>query len=88
MVEGPKYVMGSKLTTDDLEGIKKNPGPGQYDLQNKDNANMHASKKFSVGTSQRSNMAKNSIAPGPGNYGTTFADKSQSPRFGFGSGVR
>ena len=80
--------MGSRLTTDELAAIKKNPGPGQYDLQNKDNGNMHTSKKFSVGTGQRGDMASKSIAPGPGNYGTTFANKNQSPRFGFGSGGR
>ena len=32
VAEGPKYVMGAKLTTDELAAVKKNPGPGQYDL--------------------------------------------------------
>lgn len=76
MVEGPKFVMGAKLNTDELAAIKKNPGPGQYDLQNKDNANMHSPKKFSMGSSQRGELAAKSIAPGPGNYATTFAHKN------------
>lgn len=80
--------MGSRLTTDEAAGIKLNPGPGHYDLQNKDNGNMHSPKKFSMGSSQRGDLAAKSIAPGPGNYGTTFANKNQSPRFGFGSGGR
>jgi len=41
-----------------------------------------------MGSSQRGELAAKSIAPGPGNYGTTFANKNQSPRFGFGSGGR
>jgi hypothetical protein len=32
MVEGPKYVMGQKLSNELSGGIQMNPGPGQYDL--------------------------------------------------------
>lgn len=86
--EGSKFVMGAKLNNEENAHVKKNPGPGQYDLQNKDNSNMHSPKKFSMGSSQRGPLAAKSIAPGPGNYGTSFIDKQQSPRFGFGSGSR
>ena len=86
--EGPKFIMGSKLENEKNLPSRNNPGPGQYDLQNKDNANMHSPKKFSMGSSQRAQMARNSIAPGPGNYGSTFADKMMSPRYGFGSSQR
>ena len=51
VVEGPKYVMGSRLENEKNSKSKANPGPGQYDLQNKDNVNMHNSKKFSMGSS-------------------------------------
>ena len=30
--DGPKFVMGSKIANDMSPGVKKNPGPGQYDL--------------------------------------------------------
>ena len=86
--EGPKFVIGSRLPTDMSPGVKHNPGPGQYDLQNRDNVTMHSPRKFSMGSSQRGNFVAKSVAPGPGNYATSFANKTQSPRFGFGSGSR
>ena len=32
MVEGPKFVMGSRLDNEKNSPNKANPGPGQYDL--------------------------------------------------------
>lgn len=38
--EGPRYGMSAKLPDDKaLSPMKNNPGPGMYDLQNKDNGN-------------------------------------------------
>lgn len=70
--------------------MKNNPGPGQYDLQNKDNANMMRSTKYSIGTGSRDQVVAKSVAlvPGPGNYSSTLFDKMKSPMYGFGSGTR
>jgi len=50
MAEGPKYYLGQKLDND-KSPMKNNPGPGAYELMNKDNLNMTTSKKFGIGTS-------------------------------------
>lgn len=89
---GPKYGMGMKLDNDmQSKSLRKVPGPGQYDLQNKDNLNMRSGNRYSVGTSQRLPVVTRSIAtvPGPGNYdGGSLATKSSAPNYGFGSGQR
>ena len=88
MSESQKYSMGARLRND-MSPMKNIPGPGQYDLQNKDNANFKNSKKFSVGTSQRGSLTNRSLnVPGPGNYQDSLYHKNQSPRYGFGSGKR
>lgn len=88
MADSQKYSMGARLSND-MSPMKNMPGPGQYDLQNRDNSNFKNSKKFSVGTSQRSGMVAKSLnVPGPGNYKDTLFHKTSSPRFGFGSGQR
>lgn len=42
--EGPKYGISAKLPSEiDASPAKANPGPGNYDLQNRDNINMRHS---------------------------------------------
>jgi len=53
--------MGAKLNND-LSPMKNNPGPGNYELQNRDNINMRGSQKFSVGTSQRIAVVAKSLS--------------------------
>ena len=89
---GPKYGMGVKLDNDlPSKSLRKVPGPGQYDLQNKDNLNMKGGNRYSMGTSQRLPVVTRSIAtvPGPGNYDSgNLKNKHSSPNYGFGSGQR
>jgi hypothetical protein len=51
--EGPKYGMGIKLNDSISSSPARNPGPGQYDLQNVDNIKMLKASKYSIGTSSR-----------------------------------
>lgn len=49
---------------------------------------MRKASNFSIGTSVRTAMASNSIAPGPGNYQFSLVDKKTSANYGFGSATR
>lgn len=82
--------MGIKLNDSISSSPARNPGPGQYDLQNKDNIKMLRASKYSIGTSSRGQVVTKAIAnvPGPGNYKSSLFDKANSPNFGFGSGTR
>ena len=53
--------MGAKLNND-LSPMKNNLGPGNYELQKRDNINMRGSQKFSVGTSQRIAVVAKSLS--------------------------
>jgi hypothetical protein len=86
VVTGPKYSVGGKFEIKDLNA--KNPGPGQYNLQNTDNVRMKRGSNFSIGTSERKPMALERKTPGPGNYQFSLDDKNKSPNYGFGSGTR
>lgn len=68
----------------------KNPGPGQYELQDKDNMNMRGGLKYGIGTSKRPSLVARSIStvPAPGTYESSLADKTRNPIFGFGTGQR
>lgn len=72
--------------------MKKNvPGPGNYDLQNKDNANHHRSPAFSLGSSQRLPLGggkETKMKPGPGRYDGTVDLKKSAPNFAFGRELR
>ena len=76
--------------TDTVDPIKKKnvPGPGNYDLQNSPNARHHRGAAFSLGTSQRTNLAggkESQMKPGPGNYNSISDMKRSSPKYGFGT---
>lgn len=90
VVEGPSFPIGMKLNDRSASSLLNSPGPGQYDLQNKDNINMKLPLKFGMGTSKRPAVVARSIAtvPAPGAYESSMADKSRNPAFGFGSGKR
>ena len=68
----------------------RNPGPGDYDTQNKDNLNMKNGAKFGMGTSKRSNTVNRSHSnlPAPGSYDISLVDKLSNPKFGFGTSKR
>lgn len=51
LVEGPSFPIGAKLKDGSASALLKNPGPGQYDTQNRDNANMKSGQKYGMGTS-------------------------------------
>jgi len=82
--------MGLRLASDLARSPMKNPGPGSYNLQNKDNMNMVHGLKYSIGTGGRGNVVSKGLiaVPGPGNYSSTLFDKSKSPNYGFGTGGR
>ena len=50
IAEGPRYGMSAKLPND-LNPMKNNPGPGQYNLQDRNNQNFRNTQKFGIGTS-------------------------------------
>lgn len=81
--------MGQKLESGFGKTVKV-PGPGQYDLMNKENPNMRGGHRYSMGTGQRGSVVARSVAtvPGPGNYESHLADKPSNPKFGFGSSTR
>ena len=92
-IEGPKFVMGSKLKST-LERNIDVPGPGEY--QPNFNMNFKRDGSYSLGTGQRQYpppLRKQNDFPGPGSYTThnvdlnrTISTFSNSPKFGFGSG--
>jgi len=67
--EGPKYGIAMKLSTD-LSPTRFNPGPGTYELLNRDNLNFKKNASWKIGSEERLPKEKNStvIVPGPGNY--------------------
>jgi hypothetical protein len=79
---------------EDLEFKKRNfaPGPGNYDLQNKNNINHMNSERFSFGgeTRARDTHAKEQAQkPGAGTYNQVYDPLMRTaPNFGFGSGTR
>ena len=91
VVEGPKCHMHAKTDKVD-QNLKKNyPGPGNYDLQNSPNTRHKKAAAFSLGTSQRADLAghkEGKQKPGPGNYENMTDLKRTAPRFGFGSSQR
>ena len=91
MAEGPKCHMHAKVDKVDQNKKKNVPGPGNYDLQNSPNTSHNKSPAFSLGTSQRADLAghkEGKQKPGPGNYDNTADMKRTAPRFGFGSSTR
>ena len=88
MSEGPKVHMHAKHET-----INKNhvPGPGQYDLVNSPGTRNMRAAAYSMGTSNRVDLANTKATkdmPGPGNYQTGSDLKRAGPRYGFGSQSR
>ena len=83
-------MMGAKFNDRSSTSMERNPGPGSYDMQNRDNGNMKNSQKFGIGTSNRTAMVARSIStvPGPGNYDSSLVDKTKGPNYGFGTSVR
>jgi hypothetical protein len=81
--------MGIKLESS-LGKVKNVPGPGNYDLMNRDNDKMRGGQRYGIGTSQRLPVVSRSIStvPGPGNYEKHLYDKANAPKFGFGSSTR
>lgn len=68
--------MGAKHKEGSLSTLR-NPGPGQYDTQDKDNLNMNIGAKFSMGTGQRMSTVNKSQTdlPAPGSYDMSMVDK-------------
>ena len=87
--DGPKWGIGQKLSND-FSKTQNVPGPGNYELQNRDNLNMKSAQRYSVGHSKRGGLAEkgNLNVPGPGNYTTNMSTSASSPRYGFGSSKR
>ena len=76
--------MGGKL--EDLEFKKLNfvPGPGTHDVELRKSI---PSMKF--GSGQRTNLAKQTLSPGPGGYQPEPTNvQKAAPKFGFGSSTR
>ena len=91
MVEGPKCHMHAKTDKVDQNMKKNYPAPGAYDLQNSPNTRHKKAAAFSLGTSQRADLAghkESKQKPGPGNYENMKDMKRTAPRFGFGSSQR
>ena len=85
---GPAISMGSKNALFDMS-ISKTPGPGSYELHNKDNIRLAGGPSVSLGRERRSSLAgdtKKNKSPGPGQYPIVSRDKS--PKYGFGSASR
>jgi len=40
LVEGPRYGMGAKFNDRSSTSMGRNPGPGAYEVQDRDNLNM------------------------------------------------
>ena len=83
--------MHAKVDKVDQNKKKNVPGPGNYDLQNSPNTRHNKGPSFSLGTSQRADLAghkEGKQKPGPGNYDNTADMKKTAPRFGFGSSTR
>ena len=85
--EGAKITIGEKLpydpTTKELEQI---PGPGNYKLKDGPNGPL-----YSIGTSQRQELAKKTDGPGPAGYTLdkgTKATKNKNPEWKIGTGER
>jgi len=49
---------------------------------------MSVPAKYKFGSGKRLPPLSKTIAPGPGNYPVTMADKEAAPKFGFGTGQR
>jgi hypothetical protein len=81
--------MGAKLKND-FSPMKNNPGPGTYELMNRDNSNMNRSAQWKMGSQERLPKMRttNMLVPGPGNYQISLSNKTTAPRYGFGSGTR
>lgn len=79
-----------KLKDGSSSALLMNPGPGQYDTQNRDNLTMKGGQKYGIGTSKRPSMVARSIAtvPAPGTYEFSLVDRTRNPMFGFGSSKR
>lgn len=86
---GSKWSMGEKLDSGMGKAINV-PGPGNYELQNKDNIKMKSAQRYSVGHSKRDGLSlKGALnVPGPGNYSMNMSTSASSPRYGFGSSKR
>ena len=88
MIEGPKYVMGSRLNDGMSPEKNKNPGPGTYNTHEMENLNMKFSAKYKFGSATRLPPMRGQEVPGPGNYMSSLVDKRAAPKFGFGTQKR
>ena len=87
---GPRYGIGQRPSKEGSPSTLRNPGPGSYETQNRDNLNMSAGAHYSMGKGDRSVSANKSAAqlPAPGSYDISLIDKQSNPKYGFGSSKR
>lgn len=91
IVEGPRAAIHAKCDGADMNKKNNYPGAGTYELQNRDNAHMRHSPRFSMGSETRErnpHMKEQKTVPGAGTYKPEYDVKSNSPRFGFGTAKR
>jgi hypothetical protein len=81
----PKYGFGSSSRS--RQAKNGTPGPGNYTIEGHPTKNS-APRGLLVPRRPDSAPVKGRNTPGPGTYSAGLSNKMQSPRYGFGTGVK